>query len=179
MELDRTRKGAGERPGQPWEEARGEEETHAGCPKSASRPSMGRTDSSARRKSSDALWMTCCCYLQRDAEVRQATGAMEGLLRVALSSEANCLAFGPKHSVVCVRPAQDGRPCSPQRTRSKMARTRSQQPSTSLAADPADLSNRGRSRSRSETRVDAKEAVDLVYVTPPLALLALARPRPS
>lgn len=61
-----------------------------------------------------------------------------------------------------------------------MAKTRSQQQdaatSASLAAD-FELTNRGRSRSRSETRVDAKEAVDLAYVTaqrpPPM------RPFPS
>lgn len=132
------------------------------------------TESIVRRKISDALWINCCCCLQRDAEVRPATGAMEGLLRAALSSEANCLAFGAKHSVsACDRPKMAV--LARQRIRSKMARTRSQQPSTSLAADPADISNRGRSRSRSETRVDAKEAVDLVYVTPPPPRLVCTR----
>jgi hypothetical protein len=58
-----------------------------------------------------------------------------------------------------------------------MAKTRSQDgaPSASLAVDP-ELTNRGRARSRSETRVDAKEAVDLAYVTTLFPFSTATRP---
>lgn len=179
MELDRTRKGAGERPGQPWEEARGEEETHAGCPKSASRPSMGRTDSSARRKSSDALWMTCCCYLQRDAEVRQATGAMKRpaarrpffgskLPRVRAQTLCRLRATGarwpsllpPTHSL------KDGPYSLPAAL--DVARSR---PCRPLKQRQIPLTLRDTRRRKGGRRPRVRH--------PPLVLLALARPRPS